>query len=101
MTERERAVLSDSAAGSTILRTRLMASSRAFLSSTRLELFTLTTSRSFEGVGVMGRIERGGGVAVESGDSAAAAGPLPLAPFFPRAMFDMVLLGGRGKKRKE
>ena len=79
-----------------------MASSRAFLSSTRLELFTLTTSRSLEGVGVMGKIERGGGVAVESDvDSAAGAGPLPLAPFFPRAMFDMDLLGGRGEKRKE
>jgi hypothetical protein len=85
-----------------------MASSRAFLSSTRLELFTLTTSRSLEGVGVMGKIERGGGVAVESDvDSAAGAGPLPLAPFFPRAMFDMDLSGGereeekRGRERRE
>ena len=51
---------------------------------------------------MMGKIERGGGVAVESDvDSAAAAGPLPLAPFFPRAIFYMDLLGGREKKRKE
>ena len=89
------AVLSDnSVAGvGTILRTRLMASSRAFFSSTRLELLTLTTSRCLEGVGVMGKIERGGGVAVESErDSAGAAGFFPLTAFFARAMLDKVLM---------
>jgi hypothetical protein len=70
-----------------ILRTRLMASSRAFLSSLRLALLTLTTSRSLEGVGVMGNRERGGGVGVESeGESIAAAREFPLTPFLPRAI---------------
>jgi hypothetical protein len=80
-----------------------MTSSRAFFSSTRLELLTLTSSRSLEGVGVMGRIERGG-VAVESErDSGAAAGLLfPLAAFFPRAMFDKCpYVGRRGEERKK
>jgi hypothetical protein len=48
----------------------------------------------------MGNIERGGGVAVESdGESAAGAGPVPLAAFLPRAMFDMIVMG-RGEKRR-
>ena len=91
-----------------ILRTRLMASSSAFLSSTRLELLTLTTSRCLEGVGVIGRIfERGGGVAAlvlaeePEGDSVAAAGLIRSAAFFPRLMFDTVPMGRRGKTRSE
>jgi hypothetical protein len=82
-----------------MIRTRLMASSRAFLSSVRFALFTLTTSRLWRGVGGMGSIERGGGVAVESdGESAAgAAGLVPLAAFLPRAMFDMIVCGEERK----
>jgi hypothetical protein len=84
------------AARERILRTRLMASSRAFLSSTGLALLTLTTSRLLGGVGGMGNMERGG-VAVESdGASAAGAGLVPLAAFLPRAMIDM-----GGEKRRE
>jgi len=82
-----------------------MASSRAFLSSVRLALLTLTTSRLWRGVGGMGNMERGGGVAVESdGESAAGAGLVPLAAFRPRPMFDMVVIGrreGREERRGE
>jgi hypothetical protein len=50
-------------------------------------LLTLTTSRSLEGMGVIGNMERGGGVGVESdGESTAAAESLPLTAFFPRAI---------------
>ena len=85
-----------------MIRTRLMASSRAFLSSVRFALFTLTTSRLWQGVGGMGSIERGGGVAVESdGESAAgAAGLVPLAAFLPRAMFNMIVVGRRERENK-
>lgn len=85
-----------------MIRTRLMASSRAFLSSVKFALFTLTTSRLWRGVGGMGSMERGGGVAVESdGESAAgAAGLVPLADFLPRAMFDMVVVGRRERENK-
>lgn len=70
-----------------MLRTRLMASSRAFFNSVRFALLTLTTSRSLEGVGVIGKMERGGGVGVESeGESTAAAESPPLTAFFPRAI---------------
>lgn len=83
--------------GERILRTRLMASSRAFLSSIRLALLTLTTSRLLGVVGGMGTTERGGGVAVESeGESAAGAGLVPLTPFLTRAMFDLIA----GQERK-
>ena len=77
-----------------MIHTRLMASSKAFLSSVRLALLTLTTSRLWRGVGGMGKMERGGGVAVESdGESAAgAAGLVPLAAFLPRAMFDLIVV---------
>ena len=77
--------------GREILRTRLMASSRAFLSSIRLALLTLTTSRLLGVVGGMGNTERGGGVAVESeGESTAGAGLVPLTPFLTRAMIDLI-----------
>ena len=56
-------------------------------------------SRLWQGVGGMGNIERGGGVAVESeGESAAGAGLVPLAAFLPRAMFDMIVMGRGGEK---
>ena len=78
-----------------------MASSRAFLSSIRLALLTLTTSRLLEGVGGMGNMERGGGLAVESeGESAADAGLVPFAAFLPRAMIDMSVVWA-GEKRRE
>ena len=84
------------------IRTRLMASSRAFLSSVILALLTLTTSRLWRGVGGMGKIERGGGVAVESdGESAAGAELVPLAAFLPRAMIDTVVMGERREKENK
>jgi len=74
-----------------------MASSRAFLSSVKFALLTLTTSRLWQGVGGMGNIGRGGGVAVESdGESAAGAGLVPLAAFLTRAMIVM----RRGEKKE-
>jgi hypothetical protein len=92
-------LLSDSATTKRTLRTRLMASSRAFLSSVTLALLTLTTSRLWPGVGGMGNMERGGGVAVESEEgSAAGAGLVPLAGFLPRAMFDMSVIGRRERR---
>jgi hypothetical protein len=91
----------DSAASEMTIRTRLTASSRAFLSSVGLALLTLTTSRLWLGVGGMGNMERGGGVAVESdGTSAVGAGLIPLAAFLPRAMFDMIVMGRREKWRE-
>ena len=84
------------------IRTRLMASSRAFLSSVGLALLTLTTSRLRRGVGGMGNMERGGGVAVESdGESAAGARLVPLAAFLPRPMFDKKVMGRRKGEQKE
>jgi len=84
-----------------ILRTRLMASSRAFLSSIKLALLTLTSSRSFEGVGVMGKMERGGGVAVESdGESVAAEGSFPFNPFLPRTILIIVIERKIEERRK-
>ena len=83
------------------MRTRLMASSRAFLSSVRLALLTLTTSRLLGGVGGMGNMERGGGVGVESeGGSAAGAELVPLTAFLPRAMVDMTVVMGRREKER-
>jgi hypothetical protein len=85
-----------------MIRTRLMASSRAFLSSVGLALLTLTTSRLWLGVGGMGNMERGGGVAVESdGESAARAGLVPLAAFLPRAMFDVIVMGREERKGEQ
>ena len=82
------------------MRTRLMASSRAFLSSVRLALLTLTTSRLLGGVGGMGNMERGGGVGVESeGGSAAGAELVPLTAFLPRAIDMTVVMGRREKER--
>ncbi len=101
-------LLGGSATTKRTIRTRLMASSRAFLSSVTLALLTLTTSRLWRGVGGMGNTERGGGVAVESEEgSAAGAGLGPLIGFLPRAMFDMSVIRRRerriireGKERK-
>jgi hypothetical protein len=86
----------DSAIRVMTVRTRLMASSRAFLSSVILALLTLTTSRLWWGVGGMGNMERGGGVEIVSdGESVAGAGLVPLAAFLPRAMFDVIVVGRR------
>src|SRR6266849_9685365 len=88
-------LLGDSTSRERTIRTRLIASSRAFLSSVGLALLTLTTSRLWRGVGGMGNMERGGGVAVESdGEPAVGAGLVPLAAFL-RAMFDMIVLERR------
>ncbi len=85
-----------------MIRTRLMASSRAFLSSVRFALLTLTTSRLWVDVGGMGNLERGGGVAVESeGESTAGAGLVPLAAFLPRAMLYGEENKGRGEREEE
>jgi len=91
-------LLGDSTSRERTIRTRLIASSRAFLSSVGLALLTLTTSRLWRGVGGMGNMERGGGVAVESdGEPAVGAGLVPLAAFL-RAMFDMIVLERRRER---
>ena len=91
MTQREKELLS---------RTRLIASSRAFLSSVKLALLTLTSSRSLEGVGVIGNMERGWGVGVASeGESVSTAGSFPLTTLLPRAI--LCDTGGREREREK